>query len=624
MCGIAATLSYGAGPADLAALARACDCMAARGPDGAGTWASPDGAAALGHRRLAIIDLSAGGAQPMVVDGGAFAVAFNGEIYNHAELRRGLEARGHTFRSASDTEVLVRLYAEHGEAFVGRLRGMFAFAIWDERRGGLLLGRDPYGIKPLYVADDGRVLRAASQVRALLASGGVDTAPEPAGLAGFYLWGHVPEPFTLFRGVRAFPPGHTQWVGRDGPQAPRAFDSVPAALRRAEAEAHALGPLDAPAADARVREALLDSVRAHLIADVDVGVFLSAGRDSTTLAALAAEVLAEGTAAGRGAAGRLRTVTLGFEEFAGTDGDEVPLAELAARHLGADHRTVRVGRGEFEGLVGGFFEAMDQPTLDGLNTYLVSRAAAQAGLKVVLSGLGGDELFGGYPSFAEVPRLAAAVGAVPASAALGRALRAAVAPLAGRAPFGRLSPKAAGLVEYGGTLGGAYLLRRALFMPYELPAILGADVARAGLRELALGETLAATTAGVASDRLRVTALESAHYMRSQLLRDSDWASMAHSIELRVPLVDWALLGRVAPLVAARPGLVGKAAMARAARPALPPAITDRAKTGFTTPVREWLLASEGAAADDRGLRGWARHVLARYQASTTQAPVLA
>lgn len=620
MCGIAATMTYGDGPADRAALGRTCDRMAARGPDGAGIWTSPCETAALGHRRLAIIDLSEGGAQPMTLDDGDLAVAFNGEIYNHAELRRGLEARGHAFRSASDTEVLLRLYAEHGEAFVDRLRGMFAFAIWDGRRGGLLLGRDPYGIKPLYLSDDGRAVRAASQVRALLAGGGVDTTPDPAGLAGFFLWGHVPEPYTLFQGVRAFPPGHTQWIGREGPQAPRPFDTVPAALCRAEDTARSLGPLGAPEADARVREALLDSVRAHLVADVDVGVFLSAGRDSTTLAALAAEVLAAD-----GAAGRLRTVTLGFEEYAGTADDEVPLAELAARHLGADHRTVRVGRKEFEGVVGGFFEAMDQPSLDGLNTYLVSRAAAQSGLKVVLSGLGGDELFGGYPSFAEVPRLAAAVGAVPASAALGRALRAAVAPLAGRGLFGRLSPKAAGLVEYGGTLGGAYLLRRALFMPYELPALLGPDVARAGLRELALGETLAATTAGIASDRLRVTALESAHYMRSQLLRDSDWASMAHSLELRVPLVDWALLGRVAPLVAARPGLVDKATMARAARPALPPAITHRAKTGFTTPVREWLLASESAAADDRGLRGWARHVLARYQASTTQAaPVLA
>ena len=597
MCGIATTFSYGERPQDPGGLARACDRMADRGPDGSGVWTNPSGAVHLGHRRLSIIDLSEGGAQPMTVDGGRLAVVFNGEIYNHAALRRSLEGQGHAFRSSSDTEVLLRLYAEHGPSFAERLRGMFAFAIWDEEAGGVLLGRDPYGIKPLYVADDGRTLRAASQVQALLAMGGVDTAPEPAGHAGFFLWGHVPEPYTLYRGVRAFPPGHTQWVGADGPQAPRPFATVPDALRQAEAT-----PVVVQAdTDGAVREALLDTVRAHLVADVEVGVFLSAGRDSTTLAALATE-----------AGGRLRSVTLGFEEFAGTENDEVPLAEAAARHYGTDHRTVRVGRDEFLGLVDGFFDAMDQPTLDGLNTYLVSRAAHQAGLKVVLSGLGGDELFGGYPSFAEVPRLAAAVGALPGHRRVGRALRAAAAPLVGRVA----SPKAAGLVEYGGTVPGAYLLRRALFMPYELDRVLGPDLAREGLEALRPLDGLAETTAGLQTDRLRLTALESCHYMRSQLLRDSDWASMAHSLELRVPLVDAELLRRIAPLAAACPERVDKAALARAARPALPASIAGRPKTGFTTPVRDWL-AADGEGPTGRGLRGWAQHVYRQFTETT-------
>ncbi len=598
MCGIAALFSTRGRLADRDGMLRACARMADRGPDDSGVWTNPSGAVQLGHRRLSIIDLSEGGAQPMTVDGGRLAVVFNGEIYNHAALRRSLEARGHAFRSASDTEVLLRLYAEYGASFAEHLRGMFAFAIWDEAAGGMLLGRDPYGIKPLYVADDGRTVRAASQVKALLAMGGVDTAPEPAGHAGFFLWGHVPEPFTLYRGIRSFPPGHTQWIGAEGAQAPRAFGTVPDALRQAEAASGAV-PADT---DEAVRDALLDTVRAHLVADVEVGVFLSAGRDSTTLAALATE-----------AGGRLKSVTLGFDEFAGTDNDEVPLAEAAARHYGTDHQTVRVGQQEFSGLVGGFFDAMDQPTLDGLNTYLVSRAAAQAGLKVVLSGLGGDELFGGYPSFAEIPRLAATVGALPGHQRLGRGLRAATAPLVRRVA----SPKAAGLVEYGGTLPGAYLLRRSLFMPYELDRVLGPDLAREGLKALAPLANLSHTVEGLRSDRLKVTALESCHYMRSQLLRDSDWASMAHSLELRVPLVDWELLRRIAPLAAAAPGRVDKAALARAARPALPASIADRPKTGFTTPVRDWLEAS-GESPGGRGLRGWAQHVYDRF---TTAAP---
>lgn len=593
MCGIAATFSYGAGPVDRDALVRSCGRMETRGPDGSGVWTSPGGEAGLGHRRLAIIDLSKDGAQPMATEDEGVVVAFNGEIYNYEALKRDLEARGHRFRSTSDTEVLLRLYLEKGEEFVRDLRGMFAFALWDARRRGLLLARDPYGIKPLYVADDGRALRAASQVKALLATGAVDTRPDPAGHVGFFLWGHVPEPHTLYRGVRALPPGHTQWVDADGPRAPRPFATLNAAL--AEAERGAAG-VSASAAelDAAVREALLDTVRHHLVADVDVGVFLSAGRDSTTLAGLAAE-----------AGGRLRTVTLGFEEYVGTADDEVPLAEAAAAHYGADHRTVRVGRDEFLGLVDGYFRAMDQPSIDGLNTYLVSRAAVQSGLKVALSGLGGDELFGGYPSFAEVPRLAGVVGRLPASATIGRGLRALGAPVLGRVT----SPKAAGLVEYGGTFEGAYLLRRTLFMPWELPSVLDPGLVREGLRELAPLAALRQTTAGLRSDRLRVTALESAHYMRSQLLRDSDWASMAHSLELRVPLVDWELLRRIAPLSAARPDAVDKAAMARAARPPLPPEIAHRPKTGFTTPVRQWLLESGAADPSDRGLRGWAKYV---------------
>ncbi len=605
MCGIAASFSYASGATDRAALARACDRMETRGPDGSGVWTSPDERAGLGHRRLAIIDLSEDGAQPMSVDDGRVVIAFNGEIYNHEQIRAGLEAKGYPFRSTSDTEVILHLYREKGERLVEDLRGMYAFALWDERKQGMLLARDPYGIKPLYVADDGRTLQAASQVQALLAMGGVDTSPEPAGHAGFFLWGHVPEPFTLYRGIRAFPPGHTQWIDGDGPQAPRSFADLTAALREAERSAAGEGATQAEL-DAAVREALLDSVRHHLVADVDVGVFLSSGRDSTTLAALAAE-----------AGGRLRTVTLGFDEYAGTADDEVPLAEAAAAHYGAEHRTVRVGQKEFAGLVDDYFGAMDQPSIDGLNTFLVSRAAVAAGLKVALSGLGGDELFGGYPSFEEVPRLAGAVGAIPGSAALGRGLRAISAPVLSRVT----SPKAAGLVEYGGTVEGAYLLRRALFMPYELPAVLDPDLAREGLEALAPLDALRQTVRGLDSDRLRITALESAHYMRSQLLRDSDWASMAHSLELRVPLVDWELLRRVAPLAAARPEAVDKATLARAARPPLPPAIADRPKTGFTTPVRQWLLASGAADASDRGLRGWAKHV---YRRQSNAAPALA
>ena len=287
----------------------------------------------------------------------------------------------------------------------------------------------------------------------------------------------------------------------------------------------------------------------------------------------------------------------------------MPLAEAVARHYGAEHETVWIGRADFRHAFDHLTASMDQPTTDGVNSYFVSRAARQAGLKVALSGLGGDELFGGYPSFTEIPKLVAFAGRFPLARTLGRGVRVATAPVLRRFT----SPKYAGLLEYGSDYAGAYLLRRGLFMPWELPDILGPDLARAGWAELETRARLEATVEGIETERFRVTALESAWYMRNQLLRDTDWASMAHSLEVRVPLVDWTLLRRVAPILAAHPE-IGKQAMARTPSKPLPDAVLNRPKTGFTVPVRDWLLDGRDAPEAERGLRGWARHV---YRAFT-------
>lgn len=360
--------------------------MIARGPDGAGLWLSPDHRLGLGHRRLTIIDLTEAGAQPMSTADGRFHLVFNGEIYNYLELRRQLEARGHRFRSNSDSEVLLHLYAQRGAAMVHALRGMFAFAIFDQANQSLFLARDPFGIKPLYYADDGLTLRFASQVKALLKSGHVDRTPAPAGHVGFYLWGHVPEPHTLFKGIKALPSGATMLIDRKGRRAPEAYFSPSEALASATEQPLNLAPEEAME---RVAAAVRDSLLHHLIADVPVGVFLSSGLDSTVLTALASQM----------GNGDLHTVTLGFEEFRGTPNDEAPLAELVAQRLGTTHQTRWVSKADFEANLEPLLEAMDQPSIDGVNTYFVSRAAAASGMKVALSGVGGDELFGSYSSF---------------------------------------------------------------------------------------------------------------------------------------------------------------------------------------------------------------------------------
>jgi asparagine synthase (glutamine-hydrolysing) len=590
MCGIATIFSYLDGPpVNESELLAIRDRMMSRGPDGDGLWISEDRRIGLAHRRLAILDLSPSGAQPMFDESGKLGITFNGEIYNYRELRAQLEGKGFRFRSGTDTEVLLYLYADRGMDMVQSLRGMYAFAIWDELRKGLFLARDPYGIKPLYYADDGKTFRAASQVKALLAGGQIDTRPNPAGHAGFFLWGHIPDPHTLYRGIQALPAGHCIWMQHGGRPALSSFCSIPAIF------AETVSGNGHHSYKDPLREALHDTVRRHLISDVPVGVFLSSGVDSTVIAALAAE---EG--------GTLQTVTLAFEEYKGTANDEAPLAEEVAHQYGADHRTVRITRRDFQEQLDHFFWSMDQPTIDGVNTYWVSRITAQAGLKVALSGLGGDELFGGYPSFRHVPKMVRTFSAFDMLKPLGRGFRIVSAPLLKHFT----SPKYAGVFEYGGNYAGAYLLRRGLYMPWELADVLDADVARQGWRDLQAIANVSREIAGIRTPRSTVACLESCWYMRHQLLRDSDWAGMAHSLEIRVPLVDIEFLRSTARWMGTGQ-TPGKRALIEAPLWPLPDAVFSRPKTGFTVPMRQWLSTDSG-----RGLRSWAKTVYAQFQSN--------
>jgi asparagine synthase (glutamine-hydrolysing) len=556
--------------------------MDRRGPDGWGEWISADSRVGFAHRRLAIIDLSGNGAQPMASEDGKLRVVFNGEIYNHRELRRELEQKGVRFRSQSDTEVLLYLYRFWGREMVRRLRGMFAFAIWDEVLCELFLARDPYGIKPLYFADDGRTFRFASQVTALRAGGAVAGELDPAGTAGFFLWGSVPEPFTLYRAVRSLPAGSMLTVSNRGAGARKVYwniqDTVTTSISLARAVR--LGE------EAEyVREALIDSVAAHMVSDVPVGAFLSAGLDSSTVVGLAREV----------SEAPLKTITLAFDEFENRDLDEAPVAQAIARHLGVEHQERRITLAEVDAELPKFFSAMDQPTIDGFNTWLVSKAAAEAHLKVALSGLGGDELLGGYATFQDVPRLAQAQPAVgstfprePLEMIYSR--RAVSLPLMGFAYSMMLKHRCGYL--------GAYQSRRGLFMPWELGQVLERDFAAQGLTTLGEHERNNASGGPVDENGFaRVVALESSRYMRNQLLRDTDWTGMAHSLEIRVPLVDRVLTEAIAGLAVS--GRLGerKAILHRMLSRGLPEAATRRPKTGFTVPIWRWLNKSAELAA---------------------------
>ena len=590
MCGITAIFAYqdDAPPVTSRELTDINQTMLNRGPDGDGHWVDNENRIGLAHRRLAIIDLTAQASQPMTRDSlqgqkDRFRITFNGEIYNFRALRKELEAKGVKFTTQSDTEVLIRLYERDGSDMTKKLRGMFAIAIWDSVTEQLFLARDHFGIKPLYIADNGHTLYAASQVKALMTGGHFNNrGPDAAGYVGFFLFGSVPDPHTLYADIKALPAGTTLTIGKGGRRQKRSFFDPAKILSKA-------GEMEPPGET--LREMLLDSMRHHFVADVPVGLFLSAGLDSATLTGIAAEAKD----------GEIRTFTLGFEEFQNTHKDEVPLAEVTARHYRTQHLSERISRSHFDAALPDILNTMDQPSVDGVNTFFIARVAAYHGHKVAISGIGGDELFAGYDTFRHVPKLARTLGAIPGISLLGKFFRTVTEPFIKT----MASPKYAGLLELGGTFGGAYLIRRGMFMPWELPELMDPDMARHGWQALKPILRLNDATEGIEIPENKLRILEMTKYMRNQLLRDADWAGMAHSLEIRVPLVDPILFSSLAPLLG-RAKSPTKRDMAETTRPALPEAVLNRPKSGFSIPVHNWIAESGSKGSD---LRGWARKV---------------
>jgi asparagine synthase (glutamine-hydrolysing) len=395
----------------------------------------------------------------------------------------------------------------------------------------------------------------------------------------------------MYRAIRALPAGSYLYVDEHGAGEPQTYFSIAATLRDAVESARHVGDGER---EEHVHDAVLESVRYHMVADVPVGAFLSAGIDSSAIVAFARE----------SGATDLQTMTLRFHEYRGRDNDEAPLAALVARQYGVRHTIGELTLPEFQAELPRIFAAMDQPTVDGLNSYFISKSAAQLGLKVALSGTGGDELFGGYTSFRDIPRWMPVTSVLSRVPGLGEGVYRLNAALANRSRH--ISPKMGEILRHGSSYAGAYLVKRGRFLASELPSVLGPDVAKEGLERLNLLSLLErALTPDPGTPYARVAALESSLYLRNQLLRDMDWASMAHSLEVRVPLVDAHLLRRLAPVLVTRRGR-GKGILARAPHPPLPEAVRTRRKTGFTLPIKEWLK-QEGRV--EFGKRSWARKV---------------
>ncbi|MDQ6909396.1 MAG: asparagine synthase (glutamine-hydrolyzing) [Actinomycetota bacterium] len=514
-----------------------------RGPDATGIRDFAN--CSLGHTRLRILDLSALGDQPMTNEDESVWVAFNGEIYNFVELRAELTAAGHRFRSKTDTEVLVHLYEEHGDGMAARLRGMFAFAVWDERQQRLLLCRDRLGIKPLYYRSDNGCLRFASETR-VLGSGDID----PVALRGFLRLGWVPGPATIWSGVSELPPGHLlTWHAGSVHTFPYwSFAQSPAATPSV----------------GEVRDALTDAMARHLVADVPVGLFLSSGVDSAVVGSLAAQCSAQ-----------VRAYTVAFD----TGDDEAGGAAAIALRLGIEHTVVRVDSAEAMSSIDRFVDTIDQPTVDGLNSWVISRAVRDAGPVVALSGLGGDELFAGYSTFRHVPRLKRLGGVghrLP-----GWARRGSDRAVGGFGPAAHSRYRRAMEAVASGGWENSYCAVRGLFGNGELDAVwpAGRDVNPVPMVFGLNGDGI--------SDRGSVTKLEMSNYLPFQLLRDTDCMSMAHALEVRVPLLDdevvtLAMAGQLSP------GPWDKGHLVAAADPSLGSLVGQKKQT-FTLPIDGWM-----------------------------------
>ncbi|MEI6479415.1 MAG: asparagine synthase (glutamine-hydrolyzing) [bacterium] len=537
-----------------------------RGPDDDGVWSDEKNAVVFGQRRLSIIDLSSTGHQPMSYDSGQFWITFNGEIYNFAELKCELEGRGATFKTKTDTEVILALFKEFGEASFSKMRGIFAFALWDMKRERLFLVRDHYGVKPLYYFSNKEKLVFASTVKAIEKSGEVRSEKCTEALVGFLLMGSVPSPFTTLKNVFSVPAGHYLVREKDGSERlVKYYDSLDAFLTKSTDSVDV--------AVEKIRAGLKEAVNLNLVSDAPLGVFLSGGLDSSALAALSAKAREN----------PLTTLSITFDE---EKFSEKKYQDMVALHIRSNHKEVRIRKEDFYNSYNDIFEAMDQPTIDAVNTFFVSKAAKEAGLKVVLSGLGSDEIFCGYPSFRKVSRLHT-IQRLP------RALR---APLSFTGLFDDEYAKLQNLQR--DDVLSFYLSSRSQFVVNDVAKILGISLPEVlsafnAIREKSfLDDSRLATLDPVDLHSF----LEVRMYMQNQLLKDTDAMSMYHSVEARVPFLDFKLVEYVSGLPSEMKlgGSVNKQLLVDAVRYTLPTAIFNRSKMGFVFPFAEWLKDAPG------------------------------
>jgi asparagine synthase (glutamine-hydrolysing) len=577
MCGIVGIVGHNVRvSADV--LHRATQSLAHRGPDDSGTTIFPDSQnpaveVGLGNRRLAILDPSLLGHQPMSDPDTGNWIVHNGEIYNFREVRARLEESGFRFTSNSDTEVILKAYSHWGEQCLREFRGMFAFAIWDDQQHRLFAARDPMGIKPFYYSRSDRHFMFASEVRTLLGTGLVPCGLNPAGLINYLEFGSLYDPHTLVQGINSLPAG-SYLVWEDGIVRQEKYWDL---VGGSEAGNKSISNRLRPRADLEneIAQLLDESVCMQLVSDVPVGVFLSGGIDSSSLVAILSRNRT-----------RPSTFSIAFKE---QDFSEAEYSRAIANHFRTDHHEITVSQSDFLASIDAAILAMDLPTIDGINTYFVSQKTRAAGVKVALSGLGGDEIFAGYSTFRSVPRMekfADVWRRVP------KLLRNPIADVYGMiASLNDQNRKLGALLHDPQAIIHPYFLARMLFTPAQQRSLLRPEE-RDSAFDVAGEQFIERLQQSLDMDAInRVSYLESRCYMLNTLLRDADAMSMAHGLEVRVPLIDHQLAHRVLTL----PGTwkldraTPKPLLLKTLGTPLPDKIVHRPKRGFTLPMRDWM-----------------------------------
>lgn len=564
--------------------------MQRRGPDDEGIWFEDN--VYIGHKRLAIIDLNKRAAQPMHSICGKYTIAFNGEIYNYKYLQKILASYGIKLKTNSDTEVILELFGIFKEDCLRHLKGMFSFVIWDHREKQAFAARDPYGIKPLYIGLSNHGVILASQVKAITATKLISDDVDIIGQFQFWTLGSINEPNTWYKNIKSLEAGHYCWIKDNKVQTIKNWCQISQYWKYENSKDN----FDLTYIKNTVHQSIKNSVKRHLVADVPIGIFLSGGIDSGTLASLMLELGAK----------NVQGITICYDEFDGQIKDEAPVAREIAKFLNINHYLRKVTKEEFFDDIPQIIESMDQPSIDGVNTWYASKAVAEKNLKVVMSGVGGDELFQGYNSFNQLPLLVdiwSSLSKLPGADFIANNI---MQFLKWKSSNDRWT-YAPELLK---TIQGSWFLRRSINTPRSAKKIIGDHDELTNydiLSNLAIHDDLI-----FMDKKLALGQLESTLYLKNQLLRDSDWASMHHSVELRTPLVDHQLLEEVSPFMPYLKKFPKKSLLSSAPLKPLPKNILNRKKTGFETPIKKWI--EELYVIENNSWDQWMKTIVDNYE----------